>query len=163
MLFPMVELHSVTAPELKCLFAMVNRIKYTSVADIVDYFKNVHKMSGPIECTSMVTRIAMNLGCPEMANLAYIEGDVPVLGLDHFFHTHILRKEPDHSLSMLYGRKAIRLPNLVLQLHSCESLTLQFDRMGEACHSFTGPPRTRGRARMEAPQQATTTPQANAH
>jgi hypothetical protein len=66
-LFPMVELHHVASPELKCLFAMVNRIKYNHVADIVDYFKNVHKMSGPIECTSMVTRIAMNLGCPKMS------------------------------------------------------------------------------------------------
>jgi hypothetical protein len=63
-IFPMVELHSVATPKLKCLFAMVNRIKYTPVADIVDYFKNVHKVSGPIECTSMVTQIAMNLGCP---------------------------------------------------------------------------------------------------
>jgi hypothetical protein len=33
--------------------------------------------------------------------------------------------------------------------------------MGEAHHSFTGPPRTRGRARMEAAQQATTTLQAH--
>jgi hypothetical protein len=113
-LFPMAELHSVTTPELKCLLDMVNRIKYTPVADIVDYFKNVHKISGPIECTSKVTWIAMNLGCPEIANLAYIEGDVPDLGLDHFVHAHILREEPDHSLSMLYGRKAIRLPNLGL-------------------------------------------------
>jgi hypothetical protein len=124
MLFPMVELRYVPTPELKCLFAMVNRVKYTLVADIVDYFKNVHKMSGPIECTSMVTRIAMNLGCPEMTNLTYIEGDVPILGLDHFVHTHILREEPDQSLSMLYGRKVIRLPNLGLRLYSCESLTL---------------------------------------
>jgi hypothetical protein len=61
MLFPMADLHSLTTPELKSLFAMVNRIKYTPVADIVDYFKNVTKMSGPIEYTSMVTRIAMNL------------------------------------------------------------------------------------------------------
>jgi hypothetical protein len=103
---------------------MVNRIKYTPVADIVDYFKNVHKMSGPIVCASMVTQIAMNLGCPEMANLAYIEGDVPVLGLNHFVHAHVLHEEPDHSLSMLYGRKAIRLPNSALRLYSCESLTL---------------------------------------
>jgi hypothetical protein len=28
--------------------------------------------------------------------LAYIEGDVPDLGLDHFIHAHILREEPDH-------------------------------------------------------------------
>jgi hypothetical protein len=84
---------------------MVNRIKYTPIADIVDYFKNVHKMSGPIDCTSMVTRIAMNLGCLEMANLAYIEGDVPIHGLDHFVHAEILHEEPNYSISMLYGRK----------------------------------------------------------
>jgi hypothetical protein len=148
--FPMVELRSVATPELKCLFAMVNRIKYTPVADIVNYFKNVHKMSGPIKCTSMVNRIAMNLGCLEMANLTYIEGDVPVLGLDYFIHAHILREESDHSLSMLYGRKAIWLPNPGLRLYSCESLTLQFDRMGEACHSFRGPPHTHEQVLMEA-------------
>jgi hypothetical protein len=157
----MVELCYVATPELKCLFALVNRIKYTSIADIIDYFKNVHKMSGPIECTSMVTWIVVNLACPKMANLAYIEGDVPILGLDHFVHAHILHEEPDYSVSMLYGRKAIHLPNPALRLYSCESLTLQFDRMGEACHSFTGPPHTRGRARMEAAQQTTTTPQAH--
>jgi hypothetical protein len=117
------QLHSVTTPELKILFAMVNRIKYTPVADIVGYFKNVHKMSGPIGCTSMVTQIAKNLGFPEMANLAYIEGDVPDLGLDHFVHAHILHEEPNHSLSMMYGRKAIRLPKSGLRLYSCESLT----------------------------------------
>jgi hypothetical protein len=89
-LFPIVELRPLTTLEVKCLFAMVNRIKYTPVADIVNYFKNVPKMSGPIECTSMVTRITMNLGCPKMANLAYIEGDVPILGIDHFVHAHIL-------------------------------------------------------------------------
>jgi hypothetical protein len=114
MLFPMAELRSVTTPELKFLFAMVNRIKYTPIADIVDYFKNVPKISGPIECTFMVTRIAMNLGCQKMVNLAFIEGNVLVLGLDHFVQAHILCKEPDHSLSMLYSCKAIRLPNLHL-------------------------------------------------
>jgi hypothetical protein len=92
-LFPMVELHSIATPELKCLFAMVNRIKYTHVANTINYIKNVHKMLEPIECTSMVTRIAMNLGCPKMANLAYIEGDVPILGLDYFVHAHVLHEE----------------------------------------------------------------------
>jgi hypothetical protein len=72
----------------------------------------------------MVTRIAMNLGCLEMANLAYIEGDVPILGFDHFVHGHILREEPDHSLSVRYDRKGIRLPNMVFRLYSCESLIL---------------------------------------
>jgi hypothetical protein len=45
MLFPMVELCSVTTVELKYLFVMVNRIKCTPVADIVDYCTNVSKIS----------------------------------------------------------------------------------------------------------------------
>jgi hypothetical protein len=134
----MAELCSITATELKSLFAMVNRIKYSPIADIVNYFKIVPKMSRPIECTSVVTQIAPNLGCPKMANMVYIKGDVPVLGLDHFVHTHILHEEPDHCISMLYHRKAIRLPNPALALYSYESLTLQFDRMGVARHIFTG-------------------------
>jgi hypothetical protein len=73
-LFPMVELCLVTTPKLKCLFSMVHRIKYTPVADTVDYFKNVHKMLGPIECTSMVTRIAMNLGCPKWPTWLTLRG-----------------------------------------------------------------------------------------
>jgi hypothetical protein len=85
MLFPMAELHSVATLDLKCLFAMENRIKYTPVADIVDYFKNVHKILGPIECTSMVTPIALNLRCPEMTNLSYIEGMYLFLVLTIFF------------------------------------------------------------------------------
>jgi hypothetical protein len=68
----------------------------------------VSKISGPTECTSLVTRIAMNL---RYSDLAYIERDVPVLGLDHFVHAHILREKPDYSVSMLYGRKVIRLSN----------------------------------------------------
>jgi hypothetical protein len=93
-LFPMVKLHTVTTSELKCLFAMVNRIKYAPIADIVDYFKNVHKMSGPIECTPMVTQIAMNLGCPEMANLAYIEGMYPFLVLTILFTNTSCARNP---------------------------------------------------------------------
>jgi hypothetical protein len=100
---------------------MVNWMKYTPVANIVDYFTNVSKILGPIECTSLVTRIAMNLG---YSNLTYIEGDVPVLGLDHFIHAHILREEPNYSVSILYGRKAIWLPDLALRLYCYESLTL---------------------------------------
>jgi hypothetical protein len=71
----------------------------------------VSKIPRPIECTSLVTQIAMNLG---YSDLAYIEGDVPVLGLDNFVHAHILREEPDYSILMLYGRKAIWLHNQTL-------------------------------------------------
>jgi hypothetical protein len=83
--FPMPELRSITTPELKCLFAMVNRIKYTPIADIVDYFKNVHKMSGPIECTSMVTRIAIILGFRKWPTWPTLRGVYLILVLTILF------------------------------------------------------------------------------
>jgi hypothetical protein len=55
MLYPKGKLCSVTTAEVKCLLVMVNMIKYTLVADIIDYFTNVSKISGPIKCNSMVT------------------------------------------------------------------------------------------------------------
>jgi hypothetical protein len=100
----------------------------------------------------MITWIAMILGCPEMANLAYIDGNVPILGLDHFVYEHILHEEPGHSLSMLFGHKMIWLPNSGIQLYSYECLALQFDQMGEVRHSFIGPPHTHRQAHMEAAQ-----------
>jgi hypothetical protein len=79
------------------------------VADIVGYFKEIRTLSGPIECTSLVTHIALNIGCPEMHKVAYIEGEVPTLGLSPIVHTHVLREEPDHSVSKLYegGNKVL--------------------------------------------------------
>jgi hypothetical protein len=54
-LFPVRELCSVTVAELKCLFAMVHKIRYSPVANIVDYFKEIRTLAGLIKCTSMVT------------------------------------------------------------------------------------------------------------
>jgi hypothetical protein len=93
------------------VFTMVNSIMYTPVADIVDYFTNVSKKSGPIECTSFITQISINLG---YSDLAYIEGDVPILSFDQFVHVHILREEPDYSISMSYGHKG----ELIWRQHS---------------------------------------------
>jgi hypothetical protein len=75
----------------------------------------------------------------------YIEGDVPILGLDHFLRTHILHEGPNYSISMLYegGNKVIQLPNPTLALYSCQQLTLQLTRMEDARRRYSGPPHTR--------------------
>jgi hypothetical protein len=101
------------------------------IANIVDYFKEIHNLAGPIECTTIVTRIALNLGCSEMAHVSYIKRDVPTLGLDHFVHVHMLCEESDYSISMLYagGSKALRLPDSMLALYYCHQLTLQLTRI----------------------------------
>jgi hypothetical protein len=43
----------------KCLYAMVHKIRYSPIANIVNYFKEICTLEGPIECTSMVTRICI--------------------------------------------------------------------------------------------------------
>jgi hypothetical protein len=43
----------------KCLYATMHKIRYPLVADIVNYFKEICTLEGPIECTSMVTRICI--------------------------------------------------------------------------------------------------------
>jgi hypothetical protein len=44
-LFPMRELHSITVAEFRCLYVMVRKIWYSPVADIVDYFKEIHTLT----------------------------------------------------------------------------------------------------------------------
>jgi hypothetical protein len=131
---------------------MVHRIKYTPVADIVDYFKEIHSLSRHIKCTSLVTRIALNISLQEMHNVAYIEGHVPILGLSHFVHTHVLCEEPDHSISMLYegGNMVLQLPNQAYLLCSCDQLIMQLNTLENTRRSISGPPHTRGRTRWEA-------------
>jgi hypothetical protein len=147
-LFLMRELHSITDAELKCLFTMVHRIMYTPVANIVDYFKEICTLSRPINCTSLVTDIALNIGCSKMYKVTYIKGDVPIVGLSHFVHAHVLCEEPDHSISMLYegGKKVLRLPNQAYLLRSCDQLIVQLNTLENARHSILGTPCTHGRA-----------------
>jgi hypothetical protein len=58
------ELRSITIAEFRCLYVMVRKIRYSLVANIVDYFKEIHTLTRLIECTFMVTRIALDFGCP---------------------------------------------------------------------------------------------------
>jgi hypothetical protein len=43
---------------------MVRKIRHSLVANIVDYFMEIRTLTRLIECTFMVTRIALKFGCP---------------------------------------------------------------------------------------------------
>jgi hypothetical protein len=60
-LFLTLELRSIMIIEFRYLYVMVRKIRYSLIADIVDYFNEIRTLIGPIECTSMVTQIALNL------------------------------------------------------------------------------------------------------
>jgi hypothetical protein len=84
--------------------------------------------------------------------VAYIEGDVPILGLSHFVHAHVLCEGPNYSISMLYqgGNKVLQLPNQVYLLRSYDQLIMQLNTLENACCSISGPLRTHEHAPREA-------------
>jgi hypothetical protein len=93
-LFSMWELRSITIAELKYLYALVYTIWYSPVADIVDYFKVIHTLVGPILSAHlyMVTRITLNLGCPEMSLVSYIQGMYQPWALTICARAHLARR-----------------------------------------------------------------------
>ena len=62
MCFPKDDVRTVRVDELRILYAMVNKIKITPVQEMVRQWLRNFRMSGPVECTSLVTRIATSLG-----------------------------------------------------------------------------------------------------
>ena len=56
--FPREDVQTVRVDELHILYAMVNKIKIAPVQEMVHQWLGNFRMSGPVECTSLVTRIA---------------------------------------------------------------------------------------------------------
>ena len=74
-LFPRNDFHIVRNDELKLLYAKVKRKKVSPVKIMMTQWTEIPGLKGDVGCTSLVTRIAKNLGLLEDASVTYI--DVP--------------------------------------------------------------------------------------
>ena len=72
-LFPRADFCTVRVDDLKLLYAMVKRRKVSPVKFMMNQWKEVFELKGDVGCTSLVTRIAQNLGLLKNASLSYIE------------------------------------------------------------------------------------------
>ena len=61
-LFPRNDFRTVRMDELKLLYAMVKRRKVSPVKFMMNQWKEVFDLKGDVRCTSLVTRLAQNLG-----------------------------------------------------------------------------------------------------
>ena len=61
--------------ELLILYAMVNKIKISPTQALVKQWLLNFKMTGPTECTSLITRIATHVGALEGNFIPFIEGN----------------------------------------------------------------------------------------
>ena len=114
-------------------------------------------MTGPIECTSLVTRIASNMGILDGNPVPFIEHDRALIDEAYLVQGHTVKKGSNDSLvffSLGYANE-IPLPNAGYQLYNCYSLTIPLVPQEEARrHSGSSLPgrTTRSRARREGLQ-----------
>ena len=134
---------------------MVNKIKLSPVQVLVKQWLLNFKMTGPIECTSLITRIATRVGPLEGNSITFIEGDRAYIDDAYLIQCHKLKKVPNDSLIFFYLSFTIEipLPNAEFHLYSCHSLSIPLiPREGARRHRSSGLPgrMTRSRTRREA-------------
>ena len=72
-MFPRPYTRTVRMDDLKLLYDMVKRIKVSPVKFVMHQWLEVFTLTGDVECTSLVTRIAQNLGLLNNALISYID------------------------------------------------------------------------------------------
>ena len=86
-------------------------------------WSEIPSLKGDVGCTSLVNRIAKNLGLLEIASVTYI--DVPrwFFDYDYFNHAHMLKKGRDGKLVMTYVDYTTEflLPDRNLGLYAVDS------------------------------------------
>ena len=100
-------------------------------------------MAGSIECTSLITRIASNMGILDGNPVPFIEDPRALIDETYLVQGHTLKKGPNDSLvffSLGYANK-IPLPNMGYHLYNCHLLTIPLVPQEEARrHSISGLP-----------------------
>lgn len=150
-LFPRGDIRVVRQDELKILYAMVKKIRVSPAECMIDQWLDNIKLTGPIECTSLVTRIAQKCGLLENVHVEYLTVDREFLGEDYFVQGHTLKHGPNNTLIYHFPgyTNEFPLPNPGLRLYHCRALTLPLEPVGEVRrHSVSGRP-TRSRRHME--------------
>ena len=107
--------------ELKLLYAMVKRRKVSPVQFMMKQWKKIPELKGDVGCTSLVTRIAKNLGLLENASVAYID-DISrwLIDYEYFNQAHMLKMGKNGKLVMMFMdyTNEIPLPDQNLGLYA---------------------------------------------
>ena len=137
---------------------MVNKIRVCPARAMVKQWLTKFRMMGPIECTSLVTRIVSNMHVLEGNPVPFIEDHRVLIDESYLVQGHILKKGPNDSLVFfsLGHSNEIPLPNAEYHLYNCRSLTIPLIPQEVAHrHSVSGLPGriTRSRVKREEMQQ----------
>jgi hypothetical protein len=102
-LFPRTEVRTVRVEEMKIIYAMVNKIHISPVVGMIDYWLGTFTRGEYVECTSLITSFARNMGLLDRALINYIPTDRVLLDYYHFFQARMTKMDQeDESYVMTY-------------------------------------------------------------
>jgi hypothetical protein len=112
--------------ELMILYAMVNKIKISTIMIVVKQWLTNFKMTSLIECTSLITRIASSMGILDGNVIPFIEDPRVLIDESYLIYGHTLKKGPNDSLIFFFLGHAneILLPNAGYNSYNCQLLII---------------------------------------
>ena len=81
---------------------MIKIKKVSPIKFMMTQWLEIPSLKGDVGCTSLVTRIAKNLGLLENASVTYIDLPRQLIDYDYFNHARMLKKGKDGKLVMMY-------------------------------------------------------------
>nr|AAX95929.1 hypothetical protein LOC_Os11g26450 [Oryza sativa Japonica Group]ABA93434.1 hypothetical protein LOC_Os11g26450 [Oryza sativa Japonica Group] len=132
-LFPRGDLRPIMGDELIIMFAMVRKIKIAPVKCMIRQWLENIKFSAPVECTSLITRIAKGLVVIS-DQIAFISAACPCIDETYLVQGHILKHGEDGSLIYFFPGciNEIPLPNAGYHLYNCRELTIPLHTIEES-------------------------------
>ena len=120
------------------------------------------RMVGPVECTSLVTRIATSLGVLNWAQFSYITTPRPSIDLAYLVQGHTLKSASDGSIIFFFPGyvNEIPLPNPGLSLYKSRGYTFELQLIEAPRRSSVSGRMTRSRSRNAAMDMPPPQPQA---
>jgi hypothetical protein len=138
--------------ELQILYAMLKKTKIVPVKEMFKHWLETFKASTSISYTSLVTRIATNIGALYGQDVTYIS--TPRIDIDEHYlmQEHHLKYDNAGNLVFFFPgyTNEISLHNPRLSLYKSPSLTFTLVEQEEAHRSSVSHRATRSRARDEA-------------
>ena len=166
-LFPTSIVRWVTAVELKLLYALVIKAKVAPIMEMIHHMRDVIRQSGPITCTSLITRIANAVGALDGEDIEYIPTPRAIIDLAYMAQGHHLThdKEKNEIHYIFPGFiNRILLPNQGLYLYKCHIYTFELKTKEQARREKLEKRRPRGEtgegsSAYQAPAQPMYVPQ----
>ena len=131
---------------------MLKKIKIAPIKEIFNPWLETFKASTSISCTSLVTRIAANLGALDGHDVTCISTPRIEINEHYLIQGHHLKYDDVGNLAFFFPgyTNEISLPNPGLSLYKSPSLTFTLVEQGEARRSSISRRGTRSRATDEA-------------